>query len=129
MSLDLIKKNSNSPFHLQRSIVSQEGEGGAYESGGYNPDAVYNNDAANATIMSFGKIVGAGLEASGKDKEKEITTKKLNPKTVEAKATKAFGVKKSSELLDDYRTFNKQHDKEDAMVFNKYTLSNNITKI
>lgn len=71
MSLDLVRKNSGSPFHLQRSMVDQGGSGGAYESGGFNPDMVYNNDAANAAIMSFGKIVGAGLTAAGKDKEKE----------------------------------------------------------
>jgi hypothetical protein len=70
MSLDLVRKNSSSPFHLQRSMVDQGGAGGAYESGGFDPDNVYNNDAANAAIMSFGKIVGAGLTAAGKDKEK-----------------------------------------------------------
>jgi hypothetical protein len=63
MSLSLIKKNSNSPFHLQRSIVSQSGEGGAYEQGGYNPDTVYDTSAATAGIVSFGKQVGAGLSS------------------------------------------------------------------
>jgi hypothetical protein len=70
MSLNLVKKNSSSPFQLQRSIVDQGGEGGAYESGGFNPDMVYNNDAANAAVESFGKVVGAALSARGKDKEK-----------------------------------------------------------
>lgn len=60
MSLDIVKKNSNSPFHLQRSMVDHSG---AYEQGGFNPDMVYNNDMANAAIESFGKIIGAGLSA------------------------------------------------------------------
>ena len=63
MSLDLVRKNSDSPFQLQRSIVDQGGYGGAYESGGFDPSNVYNNDAANAAVESFGKIIGAGLSA------------------------------------------------------------------
>jgi hypothetical protein len=63
MSLDIVRKNSNSPFQLQRSIVDQGGAGGAYESGGFNPDAVYNNDAANAAVESLGKVVGAAISS------------------------------------------------------------------
>jgi hypothetical protein len=63
MSLDLVKKNSNSPFQLQRSIVDQGGSGGAYESGGFNPDMVYNNDAANAAVESLGKVIGAAISS------------------------------------------------------------------
>lgn len=67
MSLGIIKKNLGSPFHLQRSIVNQGGEGGAYESGGYNPDSFYDNSPANALVESFGKVVGAALSARAKN--------------------------------------------------------------
>jgi hypothetical protein len=130
MSLNLIKKNSGSPFHLQRSMVDQGGSGGAYESGGFDPNNVYNNDAANAAIMSFGKIVGAGLTAAGKEKEKEKPKEKvLDPKTVKAEASKAFKVKEGSELLKDTRTTNALRNKEDAFTFNKYNASKKISKI
>lgn len=130
MSLDLVRKNSGSPFHLQRSMVDQGGSGGAYESGGFNPDMVYNNDAANAAIMSFGKIVGAGLTVAGKDKEKEKPKEKvLDQKTVKTEASKAFKVKEGSELLKDTRYFNKQHAKEDALIFDAYNASKKLGKI
>jgi len=61
MSLGLIKKNSSSPFHLQRSMVDQGGEGGAYESGGYNPNALYDDGGIAESIAGFGKVVGAAL--------------------------------------------------------------------
>jgi hypothetical protein len=77
MSLNLIKKNSSSPFHLQRSMVDQGGEGGAYEQGGFNPNIVYNNDAANAAIESFGKTIGAALASRTKEDryESDVKTK------------------------------------------------------
>lgn len=92
MSLDIVKKNSSSPFHLQRSIVDQGGSGGAYESGGFNPDMVYNNDAANSAIESLGKVIGAAIYAKGdnKDKPKE---KKLDPAAVRGEASRVFKVK------------------------------------
>jgi hypothetical protein len=42
-------------------MVDKANEEGAYAEGGYNPNAVYNNDAANAAIASFGDIVGDAL--------------------------------------------------------------------
>jgi len=77
MSLDLVRKNSSSPFHLQRSMVDQGGSGGAYESGGFNPDAVYNNDGFNTAIESFGKVIGAALASrTAEDKNKsDVKTK------------------------------------------------------
>lgn len=72
MSLNLVRKNTSSPFHLERSIVPQEE--GAYARGGYNPDALYNNDSANAAVEGLGTIVGAALTARGQsedEKEKE----------------------------------------------------------
>jgi hypothetical protein len=67
MSLGLVKKNSSSPFQLQRSIVDQGGsgaygvKGGAYESGGFNPDTVYDGTSAASAIIGMGKTVGASL--------------------------------------------------------------------
>lgn len=76
MSINLMKRNSSSPFHLQRSMVDQGGAGGAYEAGGYNPDAVYNNDAANAAVESLGKTIGASIAArTPEDKNKEDVKK------------------------------------------------------
>lgn len=61
MSLDIVRKNSNSPFHLQRSIVDQGGSGGVYEQGGFDPNNVYSDGGIAESIAGFGKIVGAGL--------------------------------------------------------------------
>ncbi len=79
MSLNIVRKNSGSPFQLQRSMVDQGGSGGAYESGGYNPEAVYNNDVANATIESLGKVVGAAISSrTAGDENKSNVNKKSN---------------------------------------------------
>jgi hypothetical protein len=124
MSLNLIKKNSSSPFHLQRSMVDQGGSGGAYESGGFNPDMVYNNDAANAAIMSFGKIVGAGLTATDKDKEKGKPNKLAKPNS-EANPNADIATwedQKSKEAV-------KEQTKEDRALFaDKYNASKKINK-
>lgn len=95
MSLDLVRKNSGSPFRLQRSMVDQGGEGGAYESGGFNPDMVYNNDAANTAIESFGKIVGAALgsrtaEDKNKSNEKKADRLENRAKKTESKKKQAL---------------------------------------
>ena len=82
MSLNLIKSNSSSPFRLQRSMVDQGGEGGAYESGGFDPNMVYNNDAANAAVESLGKVIGAAIYAKGSDKDKEKIKKLSKPELV-----------------------------------------------
>lgn len=55
-------------------MVDQGGSGGTYESGGFNPDMVYNNDAANAAVESLGKVIGAGLSSrtAGDQNEEDI---------------------------------------------------------
>lgn len=63
MSFSIIRKNTGSPFHLQRSIVDQGGAGGAYESGGYTGESNYNNDAANAAVESITSTIGAALSS------------------------------------------------------------------
>jgi hypothetical protein len=62
----MIKNNTGSPFQLQRSIVAQGDENGAYSQGGYNPDAVaYNGEVMNSVIESSGATLGAALTAMG----------------------------------------------------------------
>ena len=95
MSLNIVKKNSSSPFHLQRSIVDQGGSGGAYESGGFNPDTVYNNDAANAAVESLGKVIGAGLSSrtegdKNKSNEKKAERLEKRGERVEDKKQKSL---------------------------------------
>lgn len=95
MSLNIVKKNSSSPFHLQRSIVDQGGSGGAYESGGFNPDMVYNNDSANAAIESLGKVIGAGLSSrtegdKNKSNEKKAERLEKRGERVEDKKQKSL---------------------------------------
>lgn len=61
MSLGLVRKNSSSPFQLQRSMVDQGGEGGAYESGGFDPNNTYSDNGAAGAIAGMGKIIGSSL--------------------------------------------------------------------
>lgn len=42
-------------------MVDQGGAGGAYESGGYNPDATYSDGGIANAIAGFGKTLGAAL--------------------------------------------------------------------
>jgi hypothetical protein len=128
MSLDIVKKNSSSPFQLQRSMVDQGGSGGAYETGGYNPNAVYNNDAANEAIESLGKVVGAAIYAKGKDKDKEASqTKSANQKAIKSEADKIFKVKKDSELFNASKTF-KNNQQATENVVNNWNNLKAITK-
>ena len=110
MSLDIIKKNSNSPFQLQRSIVSQSGEGGAYEEGGYTGQADYSDGGISSGITGFGKIVGAGLSSvtagdvneSNVKKSKRLTerSKKLTTKASESEGNKSTRLTNRSARID-----------------------------
>lgn len=93
-------------------MVDQGGAGGAYESGGFDPNNVYNNDAANAAIMSFGKIIGAGLTAAGKDKEKEKPKDKIKKPEISTSA---------SEDAQTFETFKEEsrQAKETTAALNK----------
>lgn len=113
MSLNLVKRNSGSPFQLQRSIVDQGGEGGAYESGGYTGKSTYNNDAANAAMQSFGATVGAALSSrtpgdknKADIKSKERLEKKSERLTKEGKTDRATKVttrvEKKKESISKY---------------------------
>jgi hypothetical protein len=106
MSLSLIKKNSSSPFHLQRSIVPQTE--GAYQDGGYNPKAVYNNDAANEAVVSFSKTVGAALsniDLSKKKKEKPV--EKIKPGGAPNKPEKIIDINELSKT-GNYSDYSEQ---------------------
>lgn len=96
MSLSLIKKNSSSPFHIQRSMVDQGGEGGAYESGGFDPNTVYNDNATSGAVIGIGKTIGASLlsrtsedinesdidrKSKLEDRKKNLESKKANSKS------------------------------------------------
>jgi hypothetical protein len=77
MSLNIIRKNSSSPFNQQRSMVNQSGEGGAYESGGFDPNNVHDSggEILNA-IVGFGSSIGAGLSSrTAEDKNEEDINK------------------------------------------------------
>jgi hypothetical protein len=99
MNLKSIKNNTSSPFHLQRSIVSQEE--GAYASGGYNPNAVYNNDAANAAVEGFGTILGAAIMAN-RDKEYKKKVKGLEEGKKKVNDTKITSYTSKPEIKDEF---------------------------
>ncbi len=88
MSFNIIRKNTGSPFHLQRSIVDQGGAGGAYESGGYTGESNYNNDAANAAIESIASTMGTALSSRTPDDKNKSNIKskeRLEKKSVRLK--------------------------------------------
>jgi len=76
MSLNLVRNNSSSPFHLQRSMVDQGGEGNAYESGGYTGQGQYSDGGMGEAIATFGKVVGAGLSSRTAGDKNDANVKK-----------------------------------------------------
>jgi len=84
MSLGIINKNTSSPFMLRRSIVDQGGQGGAYESGGFNPEESYSDGGTANAIAAFGSTIGAGLSArttGDENKDNLSTSKRLDKKS------------------------------------------------
>lgn len=84
MSLGIINKNTSSPFMLRRSIVDQGGQGGAYESGGFNPDQGYSDGGTANAITALGATIGAGLSArtaGDENKDDLATSKRLDKKS------------------------------------------------
>jgi hypothetical protein len=103
MSLNLVNRNTSSPFHLQRSIVDQGGEGGVYESGGYTGAADYNADAVNATLTSFAETVGNALSErspEGNNKQDVKTKERLEnrSKRLNEKKTSSTNEKKVARI-------------------------------
>ena len=102
MSLKLIKGNSSSPFQLQRSIVDQGGAGGAYESGGYDPNNVYNDGGMATAISSVGTVIGAAIGSrTAGDKNKEDLKKQ---KRLEVRVKKLKDKKAGSTDVKDTKT-------------------------
>ncbi len=97
MSINIIRKNTSSPFHLQRSIVPQEG--GAYQRGGFNPDAVYNNDAANQAMESFSKTMGEAISNMDfkRKKKEDKGLESFKKKVKDAEATNKVQQKENQE--------------------------------
>jgi len=84
MSLGIINKNTSSPFMLRRSIVDQGGQGGAYESGGFNPEESYSDGGTANAIAALGNTIGAGLAArtaGDENKDNLSTSKRLEKKS------------------------------------------------
>lgn len=84
MSLGIINKNTSSPFMLRRSIVDQGGQGGAYESGGFNPDQGYSDGGTANAIAALGNTIGAGLSArtaGDENKDDLAASKRLDKKS------------------------------------------------
>jgi len=138
MSLNIIKRNSSSPFNQQRSMVSQSGAGGAYEEGGFNPDNVYNNNAMLTAIVGFGDSLGKGLSAvtakqrnQGDVNKSERLTKKVSDiKKENAKATIKVEDAKDPRLV----RINKRLDRVNSRIntyneFENPTLKSDIESI
>lgn len=139
MSLGIINKNTGSPFMLRRSIVDQGGQGGAYESGGFNPEATYSDGGAAEAIASVGKVVGAAISSrtAGDENKSDISkseriskrTEKINSKISESStdAEKAKASKKTGRLTE-------RKNKVDSRIkeyneFVKPTLASDVKKI
>jgi hypothetical protein len=96
MSLNLVKSNSSSPFRLQRSMVDQGGEGGAYESGGYTGESQYSDGGMSEAIAGFGKVVGAAIgsrTAGDKNKSNEKKAERLENRAKKTETKKQNALK------------------------------------
>jgi hypothetical protein len=137
MSLNIIKKNSSSPFNQQRSMVNQGGAGGAYEEGGYNPDNVYNNNAMLTAIVGFGESLGKGLSAvTSKQRNQGDVNKseRLTKKVIDIKKENAEAPIKVEDAKDPRLVrINKKLNKVNSRItdYNEYfnpTLKSDINK-
>jgi len=77
--MKIIKNNSSSPFKLARGIVSQGGEGGAYESGGFDPNAYdRSGEITVAALEGMSNAIGAGLSSMTKTDINKMNIKDNN---------------------------------------------------
>lgn len=102
--MKLIQKHTASPFKLARSIVDQGGEGGAYESGGYNPDE-YNrsSEIMMASLEAGSNMLGAALGSMTKGDLNKIRVKGNEKRekrisNIDKKLEKEVGTKKGNRL-------------------------------
>jgi len=134
MSLNILKRNSSSPFHLQRSMVDQGGEGGAYESGGYTGKSDYVDSGIGDAIASFGKVIGAGIQsrtASDKNdanvnKEARLEKRSTRIEGKKDKATTAGNTDKATRLDDRNKRVEARKEKTTAEI-KKYNESQKPT--
>jgi hypothetical protein len=122
MSLDIIKRNSGSPFHLQRSIVPQGDENGAYSQGGYDPEHVYSNSGLVAGISAFGKTVEAGLGAitdsdrNAMDVKKKARLEKRESKITDKINQEGISDKKSERLTNRLSRVDKRKEATQSRI-------------
>jgi hypothetical protein len=141
MSLNLIRQNSQSPFRLQRSIVDQGGEGGAYESGGFTGESQYNDGGA-AAISSFGNTIAAGLSSitpgdKNKMNEKKVTRLEKRSTKIEAKqksATESGNTNRANRLKKrntrvENRLGNTKKEIEDYKKSKNLTLKSSVNSV
>lgn len=134
MSLNIVKRNSSSPFHLQRSMVDQGGEGGAYESGGYTGKSNYVDSGIGDAIASFGKVIGAGIQsrtASDKNdanvnKETRLEKRSTRIEGKKDKATTAGNTEKATRLGERNKRVEARKEKTTAEI-TKYNESQKPT--
>jgi len=138
MSLGVINKNTNSPFLLRRSIVSQSGEGNTYESGGFNPEQGYSDGGTANAIAALGSIIGAGLAsrtAGDKNKSDIVRSDKISKRTDKIKSKtsdsstdteKAKASKKTSRLTERKNKIDLRI--KDYNEFTKPTLVSDVKK-
>jgi hypothetical protein len=87
-------------------MVDKANEEGAYAEGGYNPNAVYNNNTANAAIASFGDIVGDALTKIKPKAEKE--EEKFDTADAEKARDEYEKIQKDKEAKESTNSLNKQ---------------------
>lgn len=126
MSLNLIKNNSSSPFHLQRSIVNQGGEGGAYESGGYTGESQYSDVGISSAITSFGKILGAGI---GSRTEKDENNANINKEArLQKRSTRIEGKQRTAIEKDNIQKATKLGERNQRVKVRKEKTTEKIKK-
>ena len=126
MSLNLVKNNSSSPFRLQRSMVDQGGEGGAYESGGYTGQSQYSDGGMGEAIASFGKVVGAGIQSRTAGDKNDANVKK--EERLEKRSDRIEGKKDKATTAGDTARATKLDERNKRVEARKEKTTAEITK-
>jgi hypothetical protein len=122
-------------------MVNQGGEGGVYEEGGYNPNAVYDDGGISEAIAGVGGMVGkvlANRTAGDKNKsdiKKEVRLEDRSARTELKKdqATKAGDISKAKRLEKRNVRIEKRKATTTASIkeyneFTKPTIKSDITE-
>jgi hypothetical protein len=119
--MKIINNNISSPFKLTRSIVPQSGEGGAYESGGYDPDSYdRSGDIINSSIEGMGRIVGAALGSRTKGD--------LNRQDVKSNEMRTNRVEKINKRIEKNTGEKGSEDKKARLTKRKERIQGRIDK-